>query len=956
MDKKYRINKKIFNTLTTFLFISLVYTFLSLTQKVYSSSTVQNYYSESTAQSTTTSTAYQDKTTLTFTPDANSTYLIISSWLNQMSSTNYYSYTKLIRTTGTAKNFNELIYRPRDTTDYISGGTIGIDTFGASPTAQTYKIQYRSSSTSGTARIQQAKIFAIKLNDNVDKYAQAETRTTTTSTTYQDKVTLTFTPDTAGDYLIFASATLDGSSTSVDFKAALNIDGTLYSAINLETNNATNKYPWFVMKKINMTQTSHTIKIQYASETTSNTTGIAHARIVAIPIDRFLNNYYVQDETRTTTTSATYQTKVTLEGTPEAGDYLIAAVQNLDGSSTSVSTYGQFYINTTGYEQMLVETRDASSRGYQYISLNKIALTNTYTYSYLKYRAETSSNTAGVNNARILILQLLQPSITVETNGSQITEVNKNTQDVYIGGAFTFMREKSTTNVTSITINQKGTILDANLSGLTLYYKEEASCSSSIPADATQFNTTSGTFSSGSSTVVGNMPVSINQVCVYIQVDIGNAAEGDTIDFEITNPSNQITVRTGDVSTSSAVNINGITTVRIPNNPPTFSVFSNNGPKNLNETITFSSTASDSDGDSITLIVCKTQGVSGTTCDGGSADTWCTSSSVASNPSCEYTIPSVFSDGNYNSYPYIFDSKGLGSSSVQQGSLSTFTVNNVSPVVSSVTINSGNPITLQAGTTSPVILTATISDNNGCSTSEVTSVKGYAYRSSISYTGCDTAGEANNNYCYPEISCSQVPGSCTGDGDASADYTCTANIYYFADPTDINTKYPNDTWFSTIKATDNNSASSNATVSSGVEMNSLIAFSVTTAIDYGTLVVGESNNPLDKVTTITPTGNVGLDTELSGAANMCTDFPTCSGYKIAINNQKYSLAESTQYSSAQTLTISPLEIELNILKPTTTSPASKNIWWGILIPSGTQPGIYNGLITITAVKGETAEW
>ena len=30
-------------------------------------------------------------------------------------------------------------------------------------------------------------IFAIKLNDNVDKYAQAETRTTTTSTTYVDK-------------------------------------------------------------------------------------------------------------------------------------------------------------------------------------------------------------------------------------------------------------------------------------------------------------------------------------------------------------------------------------------------------------------------------------------------------------------------------------------------------------------------------------------------------------------------------------------------------------------------------------------------------------------------------------------------------------------------------------------------------------------------------------------------
>jgi len=452
------------------------------------------------------------------------------------------------------------------------------------------------------------------------------------------------------------------------------------------------------------------------------------------------------------------------------------------------------------------------------------------------------------------------------------------------------------------------------------------------------------------------MSVGSSQICLYLEVDIGNAADGDTIELEITNPSTQIVTNFGTVLPSSAIAISGTTTITIPNTPPNFTAFSNNGPVNLGATITFSATASDPDGDNIILVVCKTQGVSGTACDGGSSDTWCTSSSVATNPSCQYSVPSVFADGSYNSYPYIFDSKGSGSSSGQQGSLSTFSVNNVSPVVSSVTINSGNPITLQAGTTKAVILTATVSDNNGCSTSEITSVKGYAYRSSITYTGCDTAGEANSNYCYPEISCSQVAGSCTGDGDASADYTCTANMYYFADPTDTNTKYPSDTWFSTIKATDNNSASSNTTVSSGVEMNSLIAFSVTTTIDYGILAVGESNNPLNKITTITPTGNVGLDSELSGAANMCTDFPTCNGYKIAINNQKYSLTASTSYSSAQTLPSSPLEVELNILKPTTTSPATKNIWWGILIPNGTQPGVYNGLITITGVKGETAEW
>ena len=135
MSNKNKVNRKHIKylyILTILLSISLIF-FLSLPkEKIYSSSTAQNYYSESTAQSTTTSTTYQDKTTLTFTPDANSTYLIMSSWLNQMSSASYYSYTKLTRTSGTAKDFNELIYRPKDATDYIAGGAIGIGRNGPS--------------------------------------------------------------------------------------------------------------------------------------------------------------------------------------------------------------------------------------------------------------------------------------------------------------------------------------------------------------------------------------------------------------------------------------------------------------------------------------------------------------------------------------------------------------------------------------------------------------------------------------------------------------------------------------------------------------------------------------------------------------------------------------------------------------------------------------------------------
>jgi hypothetical protein len=97
--------------------------------------------------------------------------------------TSYQAKAKLTRTTGTPKDFNEQIYCPKDTTDYISGGCIGIDTFGASPGEQTYKVQFCTNNVAGTTYIKEARIIAIKLV-SADKYAQSESRSTTTLTTY----------------------------------------------------------------------------------------------------------------------------------------------------------------------------------------------------------------------------------------------------------------------------------------------------------------------------------------------------------------------------------------------------------------------------------------------------------------------------------------------------------------------------------------------------------------------------------------------------------------------------------------------------------------------------------------------------------------------------------------------------------------------------------------------------
>ena len=187
--------------------------------------------------------------------------------------------------------------------------------------------------------------------------------------------------------------------------------------------------------------------------------------------------------------------------------------------------------------------------------------------------------------------------------------------------------------------------------------------------------------------------------------------------------------------------------------------------------------------------------------------------------------------------------------------------------------------------------------------------------------------------------------------------TTTANLQYYADPTDDNTQFPTEYWMSNIKAIDDDTASHNLEVAAGVKVNSLTAFDITGSINYGSLGVGQSNDPLDKTVTTTPTGNVGLDQEHSGAANMCIDYPTCSGgTPIGVAYQKYALASLTSYASGAALSVTATEVELNVAKATSGSPTTKNTWWGMQIPTGTDAGSYSGANTITAVKGETAGW
>ncbi len=391
------------------------------------------------------------------------------------------------------------------------------------------------------------------------------------------------------------------------------------------------------------------------------------------------------------------------------------------------------------------------------------------------------------------------------------------------------------------------------------------------------------------------------------------------------------------------------------NHAPTFTASTVSAPVNPGGTITWGSTASDPDGNTVKLLVCKTASMSSGSCTGGS---WCTSSLTTSNPTCNYVTPNPYADGTYAAYTYVVDQFNLAATGAAQGADKTYTVNNTTPSVSSVTLNGGSAISLTESTTTNIPITASVTDTNGCTnqsaTSEITSVKGYLYRSSVTYATCDTSGEANANNCYPEVSCSA--GACS---NGVTTYSCTAAVNHYADSTVASTQFPSDTWLTSVKATDDDSAVGTTEISTGVELNAIIGGNTTPILlDYGTLTVGAANNPLDKTLTTVPTGNVGLDVQLkANTANMCTNYSACTGgTPIPITYQKYALAASTTYASGITLSTTNAEVELNVPKQTSTTAPSKQTWWGIQIPTGTVAGIYNGLNTLTYIMGETTDW
>ncbi len=257
------------------------------------------------------------------------------------------------------------------------------------------------------------------------------------------------------------------------------------------------------------------------------------------------------------------------------------------------------------------------------------------------------------------------------------------------------------------------------------------------------------------------------------------------------------------------------------------------------------------------------------------------------------------------------------------------------PNITSLSLNGGQDIVLIAGATTTVYATGTVSDLNG-----YTDLVGAT--STIFRSGVGESCSADNNSCYisGNSSCSFV--DCSGN---TCDISCTADIYYHADATDVGT-YAAETWRGLMAVEDVGGSIATATAPS-IDLLTLRAISVPDSINYGTLEANADTGSYNASTTVENIGNDSIDISIQGS-----DLTDGISSVIPVSEQIFATSTFT-YSSCtycSQLSILGTNIEVNLNKPTTISSAvTEEVYWGIAVPFGVAGRPHQGVNIFSAI-------
>jgi hypothetical protein len=392
------------------------------------------YYSTSSKDISayTGNTNYNDKVSLTFTPNANKAYALFWNVVASGSSITNTNNVRFTKTSGTSVIYQQFDVTRDEVTEEHSYANVAIYTASASPSAETFAIQGRTSVITDSIYLSNAQITALELAAD-DVYTVATESVSTNNSTYSTTDSITV---DAGDWYIFGSAgyNVDVFNTPSTGSMGIRIsDGTTnYMEIDSwYSENVANWTPYWTIISVSP-GTSTTYNLQYR-DNTAGSTSLRYRTLLGLKKSGFYESFYTASLPLFTASVAT-QTMFSWVTTPTiTGSYLVLeSVMAQSPSEASVIAYYNFRKNgtsvfTPGAGELAFEGQsiwDKWSEGFS--ETQTLSGSTPITWSMV-LRGTSGLNREFLQNASVLLLSL----DSLETTNTNTTIIGSS-----IGGNF----------------------------------------------------------------------------------------------------------------------------------------------------------------------------------------------------------------------------------------------------------------------------------------------------------------------------------------------------------------------------------------------------------------------------------------------------------------------------------------------------------------------------------------
>jgi hypothetical protein len=367
----------------------------------------QTFYGESLTEASTTGTAWVDNASVAFTPDDNSTYFYFQSSAIALTGTASDGKHRFLNSTSSLV-FGAINAEAKDATDYVPAFAAAVESFTTGHGTQTLKSQISSETAGTNTKIKEDRIVVLKKGDN-DDHAVSAGDSTTTSSAYQDKISKSSTPATAGDYLIIAFCDRRSSATGINTTCCLVIDGTIYGEAAQSVADLNTYRAWGAMVRVNLTAAAHTIKLKFKSNGTATAT-VNNAVVIILRLSDFTNSYYAEDLARETVTTSTFTTQASLTvASPANQEHVVFACAQYDHGGTTTSTSVRFQevsSGTVNLTEILEEPVNSATNNILcwFVAYRKTLAAESHTWN-IQHHNESGTIASGLKDKTIAVLQ-----------------------------------------------------------------------------------------------------------------------------------------------------------------------------------------------------------------------------------------------------------------------------------------------------------------------------------------------------------------------------------------------------------------------------------------------------------------------------------------------------------------------------------------------------------------------